>query len=271
MLSDVHRRAFEVPGWWLVLAERQLLTLDQGLHIPFGTLEELPFPPLPADRQPEVIGEYQGEPCYMLDLGEQPLDMGMGEFRPLRWLLGRVPEALFMLAGKATQVALFLKTHRFCGQCGQPMGRVDWELASHCDHCGHRAYPRISPSIIVAIRREREILLACHRRHRGPKPMYTVLAGFVEAGETAEQCVHREVAEEAGIQIRNLKYVASQPWPFPHSLMLGYVADYAGGELVRDPRELVDLGWYRFAQLPQLPPHGTIARRLIEYTRKRCR
>ena len=133
-----------------------------------------------------------------------------------------------------------------------------------CRH-GHVVYPRISPCIIVAVRKGPAILLAAHRRHyQAEDPMYTVLAGFVEAGENLEQCVAREVFEESGIRVRNVRYVASQPWPFPHSLMMGFTADYQSGEIKVQDDELVAADFFEADRLPRLPPHGTIARRLIE-------
>lgn len=138
-----------------------------------------------------------------------------------------------------------------------------------CPNCRQRYYPQIAPCIIVAIRRGDEILLAQHKRHRNG--IHTVLAGFVEVGETLEQAAAREIMEESRVQIKNLRYVASQPWPFPHSLMVAFMADYAGGELQHDPKELLNAGWYRYDNLPQLPPAGTVARRLIEDTVALCR
>jgi NAD+ diphosphatase len=145
--------------------------------------------------------------------------------------------------------------------------RSEW--ASLCNDCRERYYPQIAPCVIVAIRRNDEILLAQHVRHIGG--IHTVLAGFVEVGETLEQAVSREVLEESNIHIKNLCYVTSQPWPFPHSLMMAFMATYDSGELQHDPKELLSVGWYRYDQLPLLPPPGTVARRLIEDMVVLCR
>ena len=123
--------------------------------------------------------------------------------------------------------------------------------------------------IIVAIRRDDSILLAQHTRHRNG--VHTVLAGFVEVGETLEQAVAREVMEESGIKVKNLRYVTSQPWPFPQSLMTAFMAEYDSGDIVIDPKELLEANWYRYDDLPLLPPPGTVARRLIEDTVAMCR
>lgn len=176
---------------------------------------------------------------------------------------------LFQLAGRGVQLAEFYRSHKYCGYCGQKMHPSKTEWAMLCSHCRERYYPQIAPCIIVAIRKGDSILLAQHTRHRNG--VYTVLAGFVEVGETLEQAVAREVMEESSITVKNLRYVSSQPWPFPQSLMMAYTADYAGGEIAIDRKELLDAGWYRYDQLPLLPAVGTVARRLIEDTVARCR
>jgi len=257
-------------AWWFVVSQGKLVALDQGEFIPFGKAEELPFPKdLTSNKR--CLGKYNDKPCYLIEV-EDFLDIGLGEYVTLRSLLGRVDELMFEMVGRALQIALFYKTHQFCGQCGQKMQAIDWEIAMKCYHCQHRAYPRVSPCIIVAIRKQKQILLALHNRHqKNNNPVYTVLAGFTEAGETLEACVEREVFEEVGLKVKNIKYVSSQPWPFPHSLMMGFTADYASGDINIDPRELIQADWYDVNDLPRMPRHGTIARKLIEKTLKRCR
>ena len=129
------------------------------------------------------------------------------------------------------------------------LSKTEWAML--CSHCRERYYPQIAPCIIVAIRRDDSILLAQHTRHRNG--IHTVLAGFVEVGETLEQAVAREVMEESGIKVKNLRYVTSQPWPFPQSLMTAFMADYDSGEIVIDQKELLDANWYRYDDLPLLP------------------
>ncbi|WP_233072644.1 NAD(+) diphosphatase [Motilimonas eburnea] len=258
------------PAWWLIIAEGQMLVCHGAQPVPFGCLDELPFPELDLTEH-IVIGEFDGYPLVLVRMSDANQDMGLGEYKGLRYILGKVPDPLFNLVGRGFQIVNFLDTHRFCGQCGQPMQRIDWELAMKCFQCGHRCYPRVSPCIIVAIRKGKQILLANHVRHNKPgQEIYTTLAGFTEAGETLEQCVEREVYEEAGIKVKNIRYIKSQPWPFPHSLMMGFIADYAEGELTIDTNELNDARWFNFDDLPLLPPHGTIARLLIEKVRQRC-
>ena len=169
----------------------------------------------------------------------------------------------FPLLSSALQVLKWLRDHRFCGRCGKRMKRLEHEFAMHCTGCQHRSYPRISPCIITLITRGREMLLA--RSPRFGPGMYSTLAGFIEAGESAEEAVRREVHEEVGVEVENVRYFGSQPWPFPHSLMVGFNADYAGGELKIQESEIVEAGWYTHEALPPVPTgRMSIAGWLIE-------
>ncbi|MGY3871364.1 NAD(+) diphosphatase [Aeromonas crassostreae] len=246
-------------AFWFVLGGDHLVLLDERGQIPQG-----PKACLPAHLHHahfERFDEWDGLPCQLLDLGAEADTQAMA---PLRQLMVAGEEEGFRLAGRAWQLATFRRTHRFCGECGAPMAPKAGEWAQGCRH-GHLVYPRISPCIIVAVRKGSSLLLAAHRRHHQvDDPMFTVLAGFVEAGENLEQCVAREVFEESGIRVRNVRYVSSQPWPFPHSLMMGFVAEYESGEIRLQEEELVAADFFEADRLPRLPPHGTIARRLIE-------
>ncbi|WP_304162968.1 NAD(+) diphosphatase [Lonsdalea britannica] len=246
----------EELGWWVV-GENNQIWLPEG-RLPHGSSTQWGLKACAARR----IGEWQGEPVWLV---RQTMAEEMGSLRQLL----DVESGLFQLAGRGIQLADFYRAHRFCGYCGHEMHHSKTELACLCGHCRERYYPQIAPCVIVAIRRGTEILLAQHVRHRGN--MYTALAGFVELGETLEQAVAREVMEESNIRIKNLQYVSSQPWPFPHSLMMAYIAEYADGELRHDPSELRDAAWFRYDKLPILPPPGTVARRLIEDTVVMCR
>jgi NAD+ diphosphatase len=169
---------------------------------------------------------------------------------------------IFALAGRATQLLDWQKNHRFCGQCGTPTIKKADELSMQCPSCGLLAYPRISPAVMVLVRDGDKLLLA-----RSPhfKPgVYSALAGFVEPGETLEECAKREVREEVGIEIANLRYFHSQPWPFPNSLMVAFFADYAGGSLKPDPNEIEAADWFSPDALPVLPEPISISRRLID-------
>ena len=170
---------------------------------------------------------------------------------------------LFLMAGRAWQVANFIRTHQFCGQCGQRMTAITWEVANQCHCCNHRAYPRVSPAVMMAVVKDGKLLLAQNKRNQGG--VYSVLAGFVEVGETLEQTVAREVKEEVGLDICNIRYFGSQPWPFPHNMMIAYIADYQGGEIKVDHHELIAADWYDATNLPELPGPHSIARKMIEH------
>lgn len=174
------------------------------------------------------------------------------------------PEPLFLLMSKAIQYGHMTQTMRFCPQCGGRNHLNHNQLAMQCGECRTLHYPRIFPCIIVAVRKQQRILLAQHPRHRNG--MYTVIAGFVEVGETLEQCVAREVKEETGIEVTNIRYFGSQPWAFPSSMMMAFLADYHAGELKPDYSELADAKWFASDNLPPVAPTGTIARALIEQT-----
>jgi len=235
---------------------------EVGAPVPLvNSPEELGLAPIFRQE----IGFMSGRPCVAVEVGpeaEVPESMG---FRDLRAMLGwaGMDEAAFMMAGRAKQIVDWNRTHRYCGRCGFETGpRKGEPLAKGCPNCGMAFYPRISPAAIVLVRRGDEILLA--RSPQFPKGMYSALAGFVEPGETLEECVRREVGEEVGIFLGEVRYFASQPWPFPNSLMVGFVAEYSGGELRPDPEEIEDAGWFRSDALPGLPPRPSIARAMID-------
>lgn len=173
----------------------------------------------------------------------------------------------FERASRAFQLLLWKRNHRFCSHCGEKTIQHTNEYAMVCPACKYTQYPRLQPCVIVAITRQDEgnqpsILLA--RSPRFTIPMFSLIAGFVEVGETLESAVAREVKEEVGIDIKNIRYMSSQPWPFPSNLMIGFQAEYAGGELVLQEDEILEAAFYPFDQLPLLPPIGSIANRMIE-------
>ena len=208
------------------------------------------------------LGTLGERACYAFEYGaETPAPQGM-LWQGLRALYGRLDDSLFALAGRALQFIDCDRTHQYCGRCGTPTQLRGGERAREFPACGLVAYPRIAPAVMCLIRRGREILLA--RSPHFPPSMYSALAGFVEAGESLEQCLAREVLEETGVRIANPRYFASQPWPFPHSLMIAFVADYAGGEITPAPDEIEDAQWFGLDALPKLPNRISIARRLID-------
>ncbi len=250
----------DAPSWWFVFAGGDLLVRPtaSGVELPAASI--WPFAKLPTTRR-LYLGSLCGQPCHAAEVETTAPPPGM-QFESLRALWTRLDEALLGVASHALQLMEWDRTHQFCGRCGTPTQRRADERARHCAACGLIAYPRLSPVVMVRITRGREILLA--RAPRFAPGTYSVLAGFVEAGETLEQALRREVAEEVGIRIRNPRYFASQSWPFPHSLMMAFTAEYAEGELQVDGRELLDARWFAPDALPGLPSPMSMAWRLIQ-------
>ena len=183
-------------------------------------------------------------------------------FRRLRSLFGEADEGWLAIAGRARQLAEWDRTHRFCGACGEATRRLAAEHSRLCDACGQSAWPRVSPAMMVLVRRGDAILLARHARGTG---RWSALAGFVEAGESLEDTVHREVREEVGLAVAGVRYFASQSWPFPHSLMVAFTAEHAGGELAPDGDEIAEARWFGPGDaLPELAAAQSIARALID-------
>lgn len=218
-----------------------------------------------------MLHQDEDHEIYLLDLQQATIETNHSNIQytlvTLREVLMGSLNIDFQHVARAWQYAQFLRTHQYCGQCGATTRQVQWEMARQCDICQHRTYPRVSPCIIVAIHNGRQILLAQGHRHTQTQ-MYSTLAGFVESGESLEQAVHREVAEEVGVQLKNIQYFGSQPWPFPHSLMMGFTAEYAGGDIVVDGKEILHADWFEPEALPNIPPSISIARDLIDYTCK---
>lgn len=225
-------------------------------------LPELPVPLKEATSFFQCFGTYDGRPCFVAELPATktlPTDLVSSS---LRSLAGRLQPDHFTLAGRGLQILHWHNEHRFCGRCGSGTEQRENELAKYCLSCDFVSYPTISPAVIMAVTRGPEILLG--RAERFPGRMYSTLAGFVEAGETLEEAVAREVCEETTIGVKNIRYIASQPWPFPHSLMIGFTAEYESGEIEIDRVELEDARWFHKDRLPEIPSKITIARMLID-------
>lgn len=273
--SPAHRAVFAVTGlsaqlpapckippgalFVLVNAEGIVACNGGGLQVAWdaGTL------PDKLTREPaEYLGHRQDIPVYALTLPGDTTVPGGQKIPNLRELYGQVPDEDLALASFAVRLAASAVASRFCGRCGHATEPVLTERAWRCPACGLVVYPRISPAIIVLITRGEKILLA--RSPRFPPGMHSVIAGFVEPGETLEHAVSREVREEVGITVKNLRYFASEPWPFPDSLMIAFVAEYDTGEIAIDHNEIVSAEWYGRSNLPGLPASLSISRALID-------
>ena len=251
------------PGYWCIFKDQAVLVdcRDAAMRLPMlRDLDELGLAPL----RTQFVGWMDDAPCYAADI---PADSRLSQenfaFKGLRELLFSLPEEFSRFAGRAAQVLDWDRTHQFCGQCGAPTEQLTGELAKRCPACGLTNYPRISPVAIVAVVRDRRILLA--RAPRFQNNMYSVIAGYAEAGETLEECARREVMEEVGIAVKNIRYFGSQPWSLSNSLMVGFTAEYAGGEICVDGVETIAADWFSAVNLPNIPDPYTISRKLIDW------
>jgi len=249
-------------AWWFAFHKGELLIAEQDGAVCIPQLKNLSE--LKLSTSDEVyLGQLRGLPCFAAELvtGESvPEGMSLRKLRPL---FEELSEEHIALASRAAQLIHWHKTHLFCGRCGAPTIDDTEQRAKKCPQCGLLSFPRISPAVIVAVIKDHSILLA--RDSRFKQGLYSVLAGFVEPGESLEDTVHRELYEETGIKVKNVRYFASQPWPFPDSLMVAFTAEYAGGEISVDGTEIIDAGWYGPDDLPQVPSKVSVARRLIDW------
>lgn len=211
------------------------------------------------------VGEYQQARCFVADIQHWDDEDSLIHFRSL---MGAIDSEQDQLINRSLQLATWYRQHQFCGQCGKP---TEYDLQEHslnCYSCEISYYPRISPCMMCLVTKGDYCLLAHHQRHK--EGMYSTLAGFVEAGESVEQTVHREVMEEVGLRVGQLSYFTSQAWPFPHQLMIGYFAEYASGDIGVDDNEIVDAQWFHYSQLPDIPPPNTLSGMMIaEFIRQR--
>lgn len=248
-------------GWALVHCRQHFLIDPNGVLFPRDWLKRLDLPVVSEHG----LGRFDNDAVYLLELS-QPAEVPGAHWQALRqFMLEGDDHERFRMLGYAAQIGTWASQHRFCGSCGRAMSMQAGERAMRCEPCGVQHYPRISPSMIVLVTRGDEVLLA--RSPRFVPGVYSTLAGFVEPGESVEQCVTREVHEEVGVTVRDMRYVASQGWPFPHSLMLGFHATYDSGEIVPQPDEIEDARWFSLDALPPLPAQRSIARYLIDLYR----
>ncbi|MDF2893073.1 MAG: pyrophosphatase [Clostridia bacterium] len=214
-------------------------------------------------KAPLYLGRLDSIPYIAADLPSAQIMQSSLKLIGLRQVFGQIEDELFWLAARAYHLINWSKNTTYCGRCGSETFMKESEHSKYCPKCGLALYPKISPAVIVAVTKKDEILLAKNALNKSG--FYSVLAGFVEPGENLEECVAREIKEEAGINVKNIQYFGSQPWPFPDSLMVGFTAEYADGELVIDRQELSDARWFKADALPEIPGKLSISRRLIDW------
>ena len=250
-----------VPGdsFYFVFMEGQLLSIvESGIPRPISA-DEFRWVDITIDSK-TYLGTWNGKHCFALEGHGSP--QSPFQSASLYEWLGRVEPSMFYLAGRAKQIVDWARDHAYCGRCGCKTLEHETDRAKVCPKCNLVSYPRLSPSIIVLVRNEDEVLLARNSQWR--PGFYSTIAGFVEPGESIEQTVHREVLEEVGIRIQNLRYMGSQPWPFPNSLMLGFHADYESGEITCLDQEIAEAQWFHYQTLPNRPEGSAISAWLID-------
>jgi NAD+ diphosphatase len=249
-------------AWWFVFREGSLLVRidDQVASVPLTVdLRDLGLEPI---RQ-QYLGRLDGRDCYSAEVAGEMEPAEEWRYQGLRRLFSLLPDGLFWTAGRAIQIVAWDRDHQFCGRCATPTVTMRGERAKVCPNCDLHTYPRLSPAVIMLIERGNEVLLA--RSHRHPPEWYSVLAGFVEPGETLEEATAREIYEEVGLRVKNIRYFGSQPWPFPNSLMIAFTCEYAGGEIVLEEAEMAEAAWFTADRLPKIPGTSSISRQLIDW------
>lgn len=251
----------EAPGYWFIFKKYKMLVeeSDNNTKIPYAeNLDELGLPPVRTN----YLGTLKGHPAYAVEVTrETEAPQGMA-FMDLRRLYDFLDEDIYLLAGKAIQVNFWDRNHQYCGRCGTPTENSKRDMAKVCPQCGFRSYTRLSPAVITAIIKDGKILMAKHGYRGG---MYGLIAGFVEPGETLEEAVERETMEEVGLKVKNVKLFGNQPWPFPHSLMVGFTAEHDSGKINVDGMEITDAKWFSPEDLPRMPSKVSIASELIDW------
>lgn len=246
------------PALWLPFRDGEVLLPEGQTRLFRGESDAIAALGLAA---PLYLGTLDGVPCLADDVpSESELPQGWHP-TSLRALFDQLDAEEYALAGYAAQVLYWRRTSGFCPVCGHATEERAGDWGRKCPHCGHVTYPHVSPAVLILIYDGPRLLLA-HKPGWGPR--YSILAGFTEPGESLEDCVRRETREEVGLELTDLAYVGSQPWPYPHQLMVGFNARYAGGEIRVDAEELDDAKWFSVDALPDLPPAVSLSRQMID-------
>jgi len=257
-----HPDRIEHNSLWFMVHEQKIVVFSQNEAALIPRYKRLVENSIISDHI-QYMGAYNTVPCYAAEIvTNEDLPKCFSVHPPLS-LVNEIGVDLVRVAGLAIQFINWSRNHRYCGKCGKLTEDKKDERAKICIDCGQVYYPRLSPAIIVAVVRDDLLLMASSPRF--PSNFYSVLAGFVEPGETLEECVKREVREEVGIEVKNIKYFGSQPWPFPDSLMIGFTAEYESGEINTDENEISAAAWFARDQIPRIPLSISIARKLIDW------
>jgi NAD+ diphosphatase len=243
-------------GYWIVF-QRENLVLDTAKGVSFIEGELPGWMGNPGSGI--LMGTWQGKPIRILEISADNEIPSGYIVEPLLFIFfhGRLPDDLLTLAGRAQQILAWERKNSVCSNCGDKMERIHGTWGKRCTGCRYEHFPHIHPCTLVLVRRGDELLLI--RKPEWPQGYYSIPSGFCDFGESLEECARREVAEETGVRIRNLRYAGSQSWPFPGQLMIGFTAEYDGGEIIVDRKELEDAAWFRSDSLPPTFSSGSIA------------
>lgn len=252
--SAVHAPADLGESYWFIFSNNRLLIGDDKRRLPTRldcVLQRVLY-----------LGTFEGKHLFAgeAQAGIEPPSGWI--WAPIRPLHATLNKAEYAIAGRAMQLIHWDRSNQYCGYCGNPTFSREYERCRECKSCGQLAYPKLSMAILALVSRGDQILLA--RSPHFPEPFYSTLAGFVDPGETLEQCVIREVLEEVGIKVKNMRYFGSQPWPLSHSIMIGFSCEWEEGIIQIDPAEIEDAAWFDLTNLPQLPPLYSLSRLLID-------
>lgn len=246
--------SIEGESRWFIFSEDKLLMTDTRQGIPDRTCFPL--------KRNLYMGTLAGQHLFAAEVEQiQQIPSGC-LWKSLRTLYGVLSDEYYAIAGRAMQLLGWDRAHKYCGTCGKDTFIRETERCRECPSCGYLAYPKLAPAVMALVRKDHKILLA--RGPHFPEKFYSVLAGYVDPGETLEQCISREVFEEVGVKVKNIRYFGSQPWPFSQSFMIAFTCDWEDGEISIDPMELTHADWFDHADLPQLPPPLSISRILID-------
>lgn len=251
-IPELHPEVNE--AYWFIFSGDQLFVSSDNRAIPSKLS-------IPLKRK-LYLGTFEGKHLFAGEAENRDQIFDGWIWNKLRTLYGAISDEQFALAGRAMQLIDWDRSNVYCGACGKETVQRKTERCRECTSCGHLSYPKLAPAIMVLVKKGDKLLLA--RGPHFPEKFYSVLAGYVDPGETLEQCVAREVFEEVGLEIKNIRYFGSQPWPFTNSLMIAFTCDWQAGEIHIDPQELTDAAWFEPSNLPQLPPLLSISRMLID-------
>jgi len=249
------------PAYWLLFKNGDLLVREDTGGFSLIRSEQADVAPF-LSQAPLFMGTLDGTPCMAADVAPDAPELpGDWHTVGIRALFGRLDEAAYEVTLYALHILNWQRTSQHCPRCGAPMGELAEQWSRCCTQCSSVGHPPVIPAILALVHDDDRILLT-HRA--GRHAIYTIVAGFVEPGESLEGCVQREVAEEVGVEVADVAFGGSQPWPFPNQLMVGFFARYVGGDVRPDKIELDEAGWYRFDDLPDLPPPASLARQMID-------